>query len=131
MAKKLANLWEKLLLFQDKMDKIIETIDLEYQSCYLMLPSDIVEYESYILIKLDAPGIKKDQINIAIEGKLLIIEATKVKDYFSKCEYIIAERRFGKFKNIIEIPEVFDIHSIEYQIGEGVITIKIRKSEVD
>ena len=131
MAKKLANLWEKLLLFQDKMDKIIETIDLEYQNCYLMLPFDIVEFDKYILIKLDAPGIKREQIDIFVEGKLLVIEATKAKNYFSKCKYIVAERRFGKFKNIIEIPEIFNIHSIEYRIEDGVITIKIRKSEVD
>jgi HSP20 family protein len=129
MARKLSNLWEKILLFQDRMDKIIESIDSEYTTSYLMLSCDIIETDKYILIKIDAPGIEKNSINIFFKKNLLIIEAVKQKDYFSECKYIIAERRFGQFKNIIEIPENFDIRSIDYYIKDGVITIKIKKTE--
>ncbi len=129
MAKKLENLWKSLLLFQDRMNKIIESIDGEYNSCYLMLPSDIIEYERYILIKLDAAGVKEDKISVYVKQRLLIIEAVKLKDSFTKGNYIIAERRFGKYKNIIELSEDFDINSIDYYIKDGVITIKIKKKE--
>ena len=128
MGAKVSNLWEKLILFQDKMEKIAETIDGHFNSCYLILPSDILEYEEYVLIKIDIPGIDENNIKITLEDKFLIVEGVKVKDFSEKeGRYLIAERRFGKFKNIIQIPKNFDTEGISYYIKDGVLIIKIDK----
>ena len=128
MGKKLTTIWERLLLFQEKMDKIIECIDSKYCEYHIILPIDIVEFEDVIIIKIDAPGISEENFTVYNEGNLLIIEGVKV-DIESplKGNYLIAERRFGKFKNIIDIPENFDINNIKYYINNGVIWVKIYK----
>ena len=128
MGKKLGTVWEKLLLFQEKMDKIIECIDSKYCEYYIILPIDIVELEDVIIIKIDAPGINDKNFTVYNEGNLLVIEGVKV-DLTSplKGNYLLAERRFGRFKNIIDIPEDFDINSVNYYIKDGVIFIKVYK----
>ncbi len=128
MGTKVSDLWERLILFQDKMEKIAETIDNHFNSCYLILPSDILEYEEYILIKIDVPGIDENNLQIALEENFLIVEGNKTKDFSEKeGKYLIAERRFGKFKNIIQIPKNFDTKEISYYIKDGVLIIKINK----
>jgi len=130
MAKKLSDLWEKLLYVQDKMDKIIENIDNKFNNYHLILPFDIIEYDDHIDIKIDAPGISEENLRIYYDNTLLIVEGIKIDlRPPSISRYIIAERRFGKFRNIIDIPECFDIKNREIKKENGVITIKINKIE--
>ena len=127
MGKRISDIWERLIMFQDKMDKILNEVDEKMASCYLILPSDILEYENNLVIKIDIPGINEKDINIKIKDRFLIIEGFKDKDIGEHVRYILAERRFGKFKNIIELPENFDMNSISYYIKNGVLIIKINK----
>ncbi len=127
MGKRISDIWERLIMFQDKMDKILNEVDEKIASCYLILPSDILEYENNLVIKIDIPGINEKDINIKIKDRFLIIEGFKDKDIGEHVRYILAERRFGKFKNIIELPENFDMNSISYYIKNGVLIIKINK----
>jgi HSP20 family molecular chaperone IbpA len=130
MAKKLSDLWEKLLYVQDKMDKIIENIDNKFNNYHLILPFDIIEYDDHIDIKIDAPGILDENLKIYSENNLLIVEGIKLDSKaLPISRYIIAERRFGKFRNIIDIPECFDIKNSKIIKENGVITIKINKIE--
>ncbi len=127
MGKRVSDIWEKLILFQDKMDQIINEIDQKFTSAYLILPSDILEYEHRLIIKIDIPGIEEENIKIKIIERFLIIEGYKTKDTSEHVKYILAERRFGKFKNIIELPMNFDMDNISYYIKNGVLVVNIEK----
>ncbi len=127
MGKRISDIWEKLILFQDRMESILNELDERFTSGYLILPSDILENENGLIIKIDIPGIREDDIRIKIDNRFLIIEGFKYKDVDRNVHYIIAERRFGKFKNIIELPLNFDMESISYYIKNGLLVVKIKK----
>jgi HSP20 family protein len=127
MGKRVSDIWDRLILFQNKMNEITNEIDEMLTSAYLILPSDILEYEHNLIIKIDIPGMDENNIRIHIENRFLVIEGYKSKDINDNVRYILAERRFGKFKNIIELPADFDMESISYYIKNGVLIVKIEK----
>ncbi len=132
MGVKVNEVLEKIFMLEDKISEITdEFIDyLENDSYFIKLKSDILEGEEFLTIKIEIPGIEKEDIKIYKKENNLIIKGVKRKEYNEeKVEFILAERRFGSFYNIFPIPVDFNLENIETKIKNGVLIIKIpRKS---
>jgi HSP20 family protein len=81
-----------------------------------------------IEIKVVAPGINGDDLNIQLIDNTLYIEGEKKDDYVDK-SYIRKERDFGKFRKAVKLPYKVDSNKIEAGMKEGILTIKLVKSE--
>jgi len=81
-----------------------------------------------IEIKVVAPGIKGDDLNIQLIDNTLYIEGEKKDDYTDK-GYIRKERDFGKFRKSVNLPYKVDSAKIDAGMREGILTIKLVKSE--
>jgi HSP20 family protein len=90
---------------------------------------DISENESAYIIALDVPGLKKEDITIELQGKLLTIsgERTGESDFRSATTHK-RERTFGRFSRGFEIPGGVDANSIGAVCEDGVLTISIAKA---
>ncbi len=132
MGVKIDKLLEKLFILEHKITELSENFlnYLENESYYIKLNSDMIDCEDYILIKIEIPGIDKDDLNIYKKENNLIVKGNKKKEYNEEnVRFLLAERRFGIFYNIYPIPEEFDIDSVEIKIKNGLMTLKIpRKS---
>ena len=130
MGAKINEVLQRIFLIEDKIEALADNfIDyLENESYYIKLSSDVIEYEDYILIKIDIPGIDLENLKIYHKDNNLIVKGIKKKEYNEeKVNFIVAERRFGHFYNIFPIPYEFDINSIDIKIENGVLDIKIPK----
>jgi HSP20 family protein len=104
--------------------------DNEYENAVWMPLTDIFEDKDKYTLKLDLPGIKKDDVKISyVDGRLSIsgerIQESEHKD--AKCHRI--ERSFGKYYRSFNLPEHVQSDKINAEFKDGQLTITVPKSE--
>ena len=102
----------------------------EYENAVWMPLTDIYEDKDKYTLKLDLPGIKKDDVKITfVDGRLSISgernQESEHKD--SKCHRI--ERSFGKYYRSFNLPENVQSEKINAEFKDGQLTISVPKAE--
>ncbi len=104
--------------------------DDEYENAVWMPLTDIYEDKDKYTLKLDLPGIKKEDVKISyVDGRLSIsgerAQESEHKD--SKCHRI--ERSFGKYYRSFNLPEHIQSDKINAEFKDGQLTISVPKAE--
>ena len=89
---------------------------------------DVSEAEKEIVISMEIPGVKAEDIDIALEGRMLTIKGEKTKDIEEKRENLRrTERVYGNFARTVELPAEVDGDRVEAIYKKGVLKIKMPK----
>ena len=104
--------------------------DAEYENAVWMPLTDIYESKDNFSLKIDLPGIKKEDVKISFtNGKLNIsgerIQEEETKD--AKCHRI--EKSYGKYFRSFNLPELIQADKINAEFNNGQLTITIPKAE--
>jgi HSP20 family protein len=93
------------------------------------MPSlDLSEDEKQVSLALEVPGIDTDRIDISVSGNVLTIQGDKSEEKQDKGkDYYLAERRFGSFKRVVELPGNTDMDSIQAEYKNGVLHLTASK----
>ncbi len=79
-------------------------------------------------VEVDLPGIKKDDVDISVDGNVLTITGErKVKDETKEEDYYKIESKYGKFSRSFTLPEKVDVEDIHAESSDGVLEIVIPK----
>ena len=91
---------------------------------------DIVQEGDHFLVRADLPGMKKDEIEITLNGDTLTISGEKKRESEAKDDgYYRSERYYGKFSRSLVRPSTVDANKIEASYKDGVLSLTIPKSE--
>jgi len=92
---------------------------------------DMHEKNDEYIIRIELPGLKKEDINIEIVGRRLTIKGEKkiVKELKGDAGYIVSECRYGSFSRAIQLPCEPDEGKINSFLADGVLTVRIAKPE--
>ena len=88
----------------------------------------LYEGDDELEIRAELPGIKAEDLDIQLVNNTLTIEGERKSDHLEK-DYLREERSFGKFKKSIELPYRVDSEKIHADLKDGVLHIKLLKSE--
>ncbi len=91
---------------------------------------DVSEVEGTILITADVPGVAADDLEVAVEGKTLILKGETKTERDEKDEkWHIVERRQGSFYRAIPLGFEPDPNAVDANVKDGVLTLKIERPE--
>lgn len=91
---------------------------------------DVYELKDDIIIKVEVPGVDKNDITITAEGKQLVIRGTRKYPHQTPgITYHQMEINYGDFERIIVLPEVYEADHINAELKDGFLCIKITKSK--
>ena len=90
--------------------------------------AEIRETDQELIVKLDVPGLDRDDLDIAITPDALIIRGAKreVKEDQRKDSYV-AEARYGEFSRTIPLPSGVDVDGADARVKNGVVIVKFPK----
>lgn len=92
---------------------------------------DMYEDENNVCVKMDLPGITKDDINMSFDGHILSVtgrrETEKIEDESSS--YWSRERYMGEFHRYVHIPGDVDSENLKAKFKDGVLEVTLPKSE--
>ena len=86
------------------------------------------EKEETYTIELDLPGVKKEDINVNLEGDYLSVTAErKMQKEVKKEDYYLMESAYGKYARSFHLSDDIDRDSIDARFENGRLTIKFEK----
>lgn len=93
------------------------------------IPVDVMRANDDIVLQAALPGIAPEDISVTIDQSMLTISAENAAEPNAESDYIIRERRFGKFHRVMQLPKWVDADNIETQYRYGVLTVTLPKLE--
>jgi HSP20 family protein len=92
---------------------------------------DVYEDKDKFAINAELPGMKKEDIDISMEGNTLCIcgERKEEREQRSGAEPRRSERYYGRFQRNLTLPHTVDVNKIEAKYKDGVLSITLPKSE--
>jgi HSP20 family protein len=91
---------------------------------------DVYEDADKLVLKLEIPGVKPEDMDIKLENQTLVIEGERKFESSEKAEnFHRIERRFGSFVRSFTLPQTVDTNSVSASADAGVLTISLAKKE--
>ncbi len=92
---------------------------------------DMYEQGNEVIVRCELPGLKRDDISVKFADKstLVIFGERKFDEKIEKGDYLRQECSYGSFKRIVNLPEGCDHEKAKAGYKDGVLEIRIPKSE--
>ncbi len=90
---------------------------------------DVAETERSYTVKLDLPGVAKEDVKIAIEGRRVTVEASTVQSSEKKDgeRVLYAERSVASYARSFTLPVEVDQAESSARMDHGVLTLQLAK----
>jgi HSP20 family protein len=93
-------------------------------------PLDFAETEKEYLIRLEVPGIPKENLDVGLENNILTLSGRREFHKEEKAEqYIWQEREEGRFVRSLRLPTPVLEDKIEAMVEDGVLLVHLPKVE--
>lgn len=125
------NPWADLATLQQEMNRLFQSSMGTspraglFGSDYLP-PIDIVRSKNNdVVVRMDAPGMTKEDLEISVVGDSLIIRGEKKRDVTQQTGENVYrhERFFGTFERVIDLPAAVDTEKTTATFQDGVLEI--------
>ena len=91
---------------------------------------DIYEDKDKYVVKAELPGLKKEDIDVSLEGNTLTISGErKQEEEKEEGDTYRSERYFGRFQRTVTLPAAVDASKIQATYKDGVLTVTVPKTE--
>jgi HSP20 family protein len=93
-------------------------------------PVDIYETTDGIILKIELPGINKEDVAVEIKDNVLTLKGERLLDPKIKDEhYYRKERNFGKFNRSFSLQDQIKPGFMKASFKDGVLTIEVPRPE--
>lgn len=91
---------------------------------------DVLEEAEALLLRAELPGVKREDIDVSVDANVLTLKGErKLEAEESKRRYHRVERSYGTFVRQFQLPSNVDATTIEAQLADGVLTLRIAKKQ--
>ena len=91
---------------------------------------DVSETDKEILINAEIPGMEAKDLDISLSGRILTLKGERKNEHEEKDVNIHrVERSYGTFTRSFELPAEIDPDKVEADYKDGILKIKLTKSE--
>lgn len=95
----------------------------------LKMRIDVTENDTAYTVRADLPGVKKDDINVSVEGNLVRIDAQcrSEKETREGEKVLRSERHYGSISRAFSLGQDIDAGKVEAKYVDGVLTLQLPK----
>lgn len=93
------------------------------------VPLDVRQTDDTIEVEASLPGVDPADINVSIENDILTINVEKTEEERTDGQYVLRERRVGRFHRALRLPGKVQTEGITSHLENGVLRIRIPKAE--
>jgi HSP20 family protein len=94
-------------------------------------PVDIYETQDAYVLEAELPGFTKDDVEIElIENRLTLRGERKQPSDTADAKYHRRERAYGRFERLFVLPAMIDRDKVSASYQNGVLTLRLPKSEM-
>ena len=91
---------------------------------------DLAESDKALEIRMDIPGVEAKDIDVQVNGNLLTVSGKQSEEREEQGKtFHRVERRVGTFFRSVELPRPVKEDGIDAQYKDGILTIRLPKTE--
>ena len=118
---------------QDEMNRVFHDFldDAVVETPAVLSPAvDLVDTRDTLQVKVELPGVKKEDVEITLKDDLLTIKGEKKDEKEEKSEnrYYV-ERSYGSFSRVLTLPSNVKADQVKAVFTDGVLEITLPKAE--
>jgi HSP20 family protein len=93
-------------------------------------PAEVAESKGEVTIRLEVPGVDKDQLTIAVDDDLLTVRGEVRRDTEETDKsFYRQEIRYGAFQRSLPLPAEVDAERAKAELKNGILKITLPKSQ--
>jgi HSP20 family protein len=105
-------------------------MDKELENAVWSPLTDISENKDQYILKMDLPGVSKENLKLSFhDGELIISGERKQEKEDKDSKYHRIERTYGKYYRSFTLPQTIQADKINAEFKDGQLTITVPKSE--
>ena len=91
--------------------------------------TDIIETDDGVELRMEMPGVSSEDVELALDRRVLTIKGRAQTT--NREGFTLGYREYGEgdYERVFKLPEDLDGTAIEAQIGNGVLSVKLPRSE--
>lgn len=96
----------------------------------LKMRIDVSENDGAFTVKADIPGVKKEDINVRVDGNLVQIDAKNESESQTKengDKVLRSERHYGSISRCFSLGQDVDEAKVQAKYADGVLTLQLPK----
>lgn len=141
MLKKKSSALSEVVTIGEQQNGIVERqkIGIEQK---LFLPSknaetkiniDLIETEEYLRLLCNLPGIKPENLQVMVNRQMvhIVCEFDRQESLLPDGIHHYNERSHGRLERVVLLPALADVKSAKAVLENGVLNLKIKKTEMD
>lgn len=97
------------------------------ENSHSMMKTDIIEKGDSYLLKVNIPGVKKEDVKVSLHDEYLTINVKYKEEIEKNDKYLYQERRFGEYTRSYNVGRGVKDEDIHASIEDGVLKITIKK----
>lgn len=119
--------WRPITELRHRIDQMFRDINDGDEIRRGWTPSvDVVRNEDSIVLRADLPGIKPDEVKIAVQDDVLTVSGQhEEKSEEKKERFLRRERRFGSFSRSVSLPRGVEAEDIKATTDNGVLEVTV------
>lgn len=91
---------------------------------------DVAEENDEYIIKIELPGVSKDDVKITLESNILTVRGEKkAEKETNEKNYHRMERSYGSFQRSFTLPTTVKNEKISAEYKDGILTVTLPKAE--
>jgi len=92
-------------------------------------PADVLEERDGYILTMDMPGARREEISVTVAEGTLAVRAPLARAEAPGARILYREISRGSYERFFTMGEGIDREGIEAQYENGVLTVRLRKSE--
>ena len=91
---------------------------------------DVVEGDDEVLVLVDVPGVRKQDLELSVTGSLLSIKGEKKLPEDGKGKKTVRKETWaGSFSRTLSLPDTVNPEKVEALVKDGILRVRIAKRE--
>lgn len=116
--------------FETALRRFFAPVAMETETPALKMRIDVAEKDDAYEVKADIPGVKKEDINVRIDGNVVQIDAEvrREKEIKGNGDKVLrSERYYGTVSRTFSLADDVDDSKAEAKYADGVLTLQLPK----
>jgi HSP20 family protein len=119
--------------FDNAVRRFLAPLAVDAEAPALKMRVDVTENDQAYAVKADIPGVKKEDINVRIDGNVVQIDAEARSEKESKGngdKVLRSERYYGTISRTFSLAQDVDEGKVEAKYADGVLNLTLPKKAV-
>ena len=97
---------------------------------WAFMAADVLDDDDMVIVRIEAPGMRREDFNVELQGDLLIVWGEKQFDKEARRgSYSVVQCTYGSFRRDVALPASVKPDQIKASYRDGVLRIELPKAD--